>query len=88
MPTAIVTGATGEDYPPRLDVSSHRRYERSLARAEGILGREIVLELGKNPSQWSKVHALSRRRKDEYPPAVGHGFIDLQASADEMVKKL
>lgn len=56
--------------------------------ATGILGREIVAELAKRPDQWSEIHALSRSKKDEYPSNVVHGFIDLQASAEEMSKQL
>ena len=56
--------------------------------ATGILGREIVNELGRNPQQWPTVHALSRSKKEEYPENVIHNHVDLTLSADEMVKKL
>ncbi|EON65106.1 hypothetical protein W97_04342 [Coniosporium apollinis CBS 100218] len=56
--------------------------------ATGILGREIVLELGKNPQQWPTVHALSRSKKDAYPDSVVHNHIDLTSSADDMAKQL
>lgn len=62
-----------------LSLSSHRL---------GILGREIVLELGKNPQQWPTVHALSRSKKDTYPDNVVHNHIDLTADASEMAKEL
>ena len=55
---------------------------------QGILGREIVKQLGKDPSKWKTVHALSRSRKDEYPSNVVHNYIDLQSSAEDMAKDL
>ncbi|EJD55545.1 NAD dependent epimerase/dehydratase family protein [Auricularia subglabra TFB-10046 SS5] len=56
--------------------------------ATGILGREIVKELGKHPEQWSTIHALSRSKKDECPKNVVHNHIDLTGSAEEMAKQL
>ena len=56
--------------------------------ATGILGREIVHALGKDPKQWQTVHALSRSQKEEYPASVKHGFIDLTSDAKEMAKQL
>jgi NAD(P)-dependent dehydrogenase (short-subunit alcohol dehydrogenase family) len=55
--------------------------------AIGILGREIVASLGQD-SKWTKIHALSRSQKDEYPASVQHGHIDLTASAQEIAKQL
>lgn len=55
--------------------------------ATGILGREIVFALGKD-SKWTKVHALSRSQKDEYPSSVQHDKIDLTGSAEEIAKQL
>lgn len=54
----------------------------------GILGREIVIELGRDPDQWSRVHALSRSKKEACASNVVHNFIDLQASAEDMVRSL
>ncbi|KAK5006345.1 hypothetical protein LTR28_006603, partial [Elasticomyces elasticus] len=56
--------------------------------ATGILGREIVAELGRSPQRWSTIHALSRSKKDQYPENVVHNHIDLTASAEEMAKEL
>ncbi|KAK5011620.1 hypothetical protein LTR39_004484 [Cryomyces antarcticus] len=56
--------------------------------ATGILGREIVSELGRSPQQWPTVHALSRSKKDEYPQNVVHNHIDLTSSAKEMAEQL
>jgi len=56
--------------------------------ATGILGREIVAELGKDKQTWPTVYALSRSKKEEYPENVKHQHIDLQASAQEMAKEL
>ncbi|KAK3336346.1 hypothetical protein B0T19DRAFT_36331 [Cercophora scortea] len=56
--------------------------------ATGILGREIVKELGRKPDQWKTVHALSRSKKDECPSNVVHHHIDLTTSAEEMAKEL
>jgi aspartate-semialdehyde dehydrogenase len=56
--------------------------------ATGILGREIVFELGKHSETWSTVHALSRSAKEEYPKNVVHDFVDLTASAKDMAEKL
>jgi hypothetical protein len=55
--------------------------------ATGILGKEIVSALGRDP-QWTKIHALSRTQKDKYPPSVQHAHIDLTASAQELAKQL
>ncbi|KAF2196563.1 NAD dependent epimerase/dehydratase family protein [Delitschia confertaspora ATCC 74209] len=56
--------------------------------ATGILGREIVFELGRHPQQWPTVHALSRSRKEDYPSNVVHSHIDLTSSADDMANDL
>jgi len=56
--------------------------------ATGILGREVVLELGRHPQQWPTVHALSRSKKEDYPENVVHNHIDLNADAEEMAKEL
>ena len=56
--------------------------------ATGILGREIVSALGKDTKQWSKVYALSRSQKIEWPSNVEHKHLDLQASAKDMAKEL
>ncbi|KAK3941967.1 Iridoid synthase [Diplogelasinospora grovesii] len=56
--------------------------------ATGILGREIVKELGRKPDQWKTVHALSRSKKDEYPSNVVHNHLDLTTSAEEIAKEL
>ena len=54
----------------------------------GILGREIVHALCKDPSHWQTVHALSRSQKEEYPSNVKHDTIDLTSSAQDMAKQL
>jgi len=54
----------------------------------GILGREIVKQLGKDPKKWQTIHALSRSQKDEYPSNVVHNHIDLTSSAEDMAKDL
>ncbi|KAF2144737.1 uncharacterized protein K452DRAFT_325221 [Aplosporella prunicola CBS 121167] len=59
-----------------------------ITGATGILGREIVTELGQNPQQWPTVHALSRSKKDTYPENVIHNHIDLTGNAEEMAKDL
>ncbi|EAQ89484.1 hypothetical protein CHGG_06103 [Chaetomium globosum CBS 148.51] len=56
--------------------------------ATGILGREIVKELSRNPEEWKTIYALSRSKKDEYPSHVVHKHIDLLSSADQMAKDL
>ncbi|KAL9122307.1 MAG: hypothetical protein Q9187_001135 [Circinaria calcarea] len=56
--------------------------------ATGILGREIVAALGKDPKQWEFVYAVSRSQKDAYPPHVKHSFIDLTGDAKGMAKQL
>ncbi|KAI9838188.1 MAG: hypothetical protein M1837_002617 [Sclerophora amabilis] len=55
--------------------------------ATGILGREIVAALGKDP-QWDAVHALSRSQRETYPPKVKHDTLDLTGDAKEMAKQL
>jgi nucleoside-diphosphate-sugar epimerase len=54
----------------------------------GILGREIVRELGQHRQQWPTIHALSRSKKEEYPDNVIHNHIDLQSSPDDMANDL
>lgn len=56
--------------------------------ATGILGREIVFALGKDPQHWSTVYALSRSQKEEYPANVKHAHIDLTSSPQELAKQL
>ncbi|KAL2147108.1 hypothetical protein VTI28DRAFT_538 [Corynascus sepedonium] len=56
--------------------------------ATGILGREIVNQLAKSPDKWKTIYALSRSKKDEYPPNVVHKHIDLLGSVDQMAKDL
>ncbi|KAK1991934.1 NAD(P)-binding protein [Colletotrichum falcatum] len=56
--------------------------------ASGILGREIVDRLSQNKEQWKTVYAMSRSKKDEYPPNVKHGFVDLTRPADQIAKDL
>lgn len=55
--------------------------------ATGILGKETASALGKDP-KWTKIHALSRSQKLEYPPSVRHDHIDLMGSAQEIAKQL
>ena len=54
----------------------------------GILGREIVRALAKDPKQWQTVHALSRSQKETYPSNVQHDFIDLTSDAKKMAQQL
>ncbi|KAI5198652.1 NAD dependent epimerase/dehydratase family protein [Aureobasidium subglaciale] len=56
--------------------------------ATGILGREIVFELGKDTETWPIVYALSRSKKEEYPSNVKHTHLDLQAKPEDMAKEL
>lgn len=56
--------------------------------ATGILGRELVFELGKDKQQWLTVYALSRSKKGSYPDNTKHQHIDLQSSAQDMAKDL
>ena len=54
----------------------------------GILGRQIVSALGKDPSTWTTVHALSRSQKEQYPPNVTHDSIDLTGDCKQMADQL
>ena len=54
----------------------------------GILGREIIHALGKDPTYWQSVHALSRSQKENYPSNVKHDALDLTQDAKEMAKQL
>jgi len=56
--------------------------------ATGILGREIVNELAKDPTTWQTIHALSRSQKEEYPRHVKHDTIDLTGDAKQMASQL
>lgn len=54
----------------------------------GILGREIVSELGKDPKAWPNVYALSRSKKEDYPFNIKHTHLDLQGDPKQMAKEL
>ena len=56
--------------------------------ATGILGREIVAELGKDPQTWPTVYALSRSKIEKYPDNVKHQHLDLLTSAQDMANEL
>lgn len=56
--------------------------------ATGILGREIVQELSRDPQRWPTVWALSRSKKEAYSENVKHTHLDLQDSAEEMAKQI
>ena len=56
--------------------------------ATGILGREIVLALGRDKKTWPTVYALSRSQKLDWPENVKQQQLDLQASAKDMAKAL
>ncbi|OBT46792.1 hypothetical protein VE00_01989 [Pseudogymnoascus sp. WSF 3629] len=56
--------------------------------AAGILGREIVLALGKDQKQWSTIHAISRSQKEEYPSTVKHRHVDLTGDANSIANEL
>ncbi|KAH0339896.1 NAD dependent epimerase/dehydratase family protein, partial [Aureobasidium melanogenum] len=56
--------------------------------ATGILGREIVFELGKDTKTWPTVYALSRSKKEDYPSNVKHTHLDLQGNPEDMAKEL
>ncbi|KAF4964194.1 hypothetical protein FSARC_7828 [Fusarium sarcochroum] len=56
--------------------------------ATGILGREIVHQLGQDTKKWNKVYALSRSQKEEFPSNVEHRHIDLTGSAEDLAKDL
>ncbi|OBT76710.1 hypothetical protein VF21_03921 [Pseudogymnoascus sp. 05NY08] len=53
-----------------------------------ILGREIVLALGKDQKQWSTIHAISRSQKEEYPSTVKHRHVDLTGDANSIANEL
>lgn len=59
-----------------------------ITGATGILGREIVLALGRDKKTWSTVWALSRSQKLEWPSNVKSQHLDLQASAKDMAEEL
>ena len=54
----------------------------------GILGREIVFELGRHSQQWKTIYALSRSKKDEYPSSVVHSHLDLTSPNEKMAREL
>ena len=54
----------------------------------GILGREIVFALGKDPAKWKSVHALSRSQKEPYPSNVKHDTVDLTGDAEHIASQL
>ena len=87
MLSAIVTGATGSSLRASdLLVSLTPLLISSLL--PGILGREIVHALAKDPQQWRTVHALSRSQKEKYPSNVKHDTVDLTQDAQGMAKQL
>jgi hypothetical protein len=56
--------------------------------ATGMLGRQIVFELGRNPEKWSTVNAFSRSQKEDYPKNVTHTHLDLTGSAKDIAKEI
>jgi NAD(P)-dependent dehydrogenase (short-subunit alcohol dehydrogenase family) len=72
---------------PQLNLNSKKMPTAIVTGATGILGREVVAALGKDP-QWTKIYALSRSQKFEYPPSVQHGHLDLTGSAEGIAKEL
>jgi hypothetical protein len=71
-----------------LLVGADLTIQRLRLTKPGILGREIVHELGKDPSKWQTVHAISRSQKEDYPNNVKHDTIDLTGNAQEMASQL
>jgi hypothetical protein len=47
-----------------------------------------VFRLAKNPSRWTKIHAISRSKKDDYPENVVHRSVDFTTDANSMAKSL
>ena len=80
MPSAIVTGATGEWNFTTGCYCAHDLYYTPT----GILGRAIVQHLQSDPSKWNSIHALSRSQKEVYPPNVKHAHVDLSADAGQL----
>ena len=80
MSSAIVTGATGK--------SSRVHTNSTIKRTPGILGREIVFALGRDPATWKSVHALSRSQKESYPSNVKHDAVDLTGDAQKLAAQL
>lgn len=37
---------------------------------------------------WSQIYAMSRSKKDEYPPNVSHKHLDLTGTADDIAEDL
>jgi nucleoside-diphosphate-sugar epimerase len=59
-----------------------------VAGATGMLGRQIVFELGRDPEKWSSVNAFSRTQKEDYPENVTHKHLDLTSSAQGIAKDI
>ncbi|KFA50874.1 hypothetical protein S40293_02453 [Stachybotrys chartarum IBT 40293] len=59
--------------------------EKSLT---GVLGREIVNQMGRDPQQWKNIYALSRSKKGEVAPNVQQLHINLNANADIITQQL
>jgi hypothetical protein len=47
-----------------------------------------VFHLEKNPSRWTKIHALSRSKKDDCPHNVVHKSVDFTTDANVMAKAM
>jgi hypothetical protein len=82
MPTATVVGATGAS---SLFLSFYVVLTWIMS---GILGRQIVLELSKDPQTWSTIYALSRGKKESWPSNVEQVNIDLLSPVDELAKQI
>jgi hypothetical protein len=54
----------------------------------GILGREIVKELGNDQQTWNRVYALSRSKTDKCASNVVHKHIDLTSGTKGMAGDL
>ncbi|KAI8157095.1 hypothetical protein KHU50_009647 [Colletotrichum sp. SAR 10_65] len=79
----VVTAVSEDVYIMRTIVLRGR-----FGSVERILGREIVKELSSNPEEWSKIYALSRSKKEDFPKNVVQSHLDLCATPEEMAREL
>lgn len=73
--------------------ASHDGKTAIVAGANGISGAHMLRSMGRHPSIWSRVYALSRRPPvmkllDDFAPNVSHHSIDLLTSPEQVGKEL
>ncbi|KAH7104652.1 NAD dependent epimerase/dehydratase family protein [Auriculariales sp. MPI-PUGE-AT-0066] len=69
-------------------LAGHAGATAIVTGATGMLGRELINELGRHPETWKTVHALSRSKKGDLPANAVHNHVDFSQSVEQMSRDL